>query len=118
MWAAPLDSKRHGNLDELFEHVLGQDVGVARLGALVGRHVDVRGAQVQVGGRDGAHAPVRLGGVGLLLVGGGGGDDELLAVHVGRARRHRVELRRLLGVLGSVVGGLLLLLRIQCCLWC
>jgi len=49
-----------GDLDELLEDVLWQNVRVGRLGALVRRDVDVRGAQVQVGGGDGAHAPVRL----------------------------------------------------------
>eukprot|EP00965_Chrysotila_dentata_P232825 6199219-Pleurochrysis_carterae.AAC.2 len=80
-------------------HVLRQDVGVAALGGLVGRDVDVGGAQVEVGGGDGAHAPVCLGGVGLLLVRRGGGDDEFLAVDVRRLGGHRVELRRLLGLL-------------------
>mmetsp|Transcript_39072 Transcript_39072/g.85881 ORF Transcript_39072/g.85881 Transcript_39072/m.85881 type:complete len:419 (+) Transcript_39072:398-1654(+) len=85
--------------DEALEHVLRQDVGVAALGGLVGRDVDVGGAQVEVGGGDGAHAPVCLGGVGLLLVRRGGGDDEFLAVDVRRLGGHRVELRRLLGLL-------------------
>mmetsp|Transcript_31891 Transcript_31891/g.87333 ORF Transcript_31891/g.87333 Transcript_31891/m.87333 type:complete len:766 (-) Transcript_31891:1916-4213(-) len=86
-----------GDHDELLEQILGQDVGVAALGALVGRDVNVRRAQVKVGRRDGAHAPVGLGRVRLLLVLRRRGDDELLAVHVGRLCCHGVELRRLLG---------------------
>eukprot|EP00964_Phaeocystis_antarctica_P078146 scaffold48598_cov65-Phaeocystis_antarctica.AAC.1 len=84
-----------GDGDELLQQVLGQDVGVALLRAVVGGDVDVRGAQVQVGGGDGADAPVGLGGVGLLLVLRGRGDDELLAVHVGGLGGDGVELRRL-----------------------
>ena len=41
--------------DEFLQNVLGEDVGVARLLDVVGGHVDVVGAQVKIGRRNGSH---------------------------------------------------------------
>ena len=57
-----------GDADELLEHVLGHDIGEARLPDVLAVHVDVVDAQVQVGGRYGTHTPVRLGPKHRLLV--------------------------------------------------
>ena len=59
----------------------------------------MRGAQVQVGRGDGAHAPVGLGRVGLLLVLRGGGDDELVTMNVGGLGGDRSKLVLLAGLL-------------------
>ena len=57
-----------GDDDELLEDVLGEDVGVAGLLDIVGGHVDVVSAQVQVGSGDGSDAPFCLRREGLSLV--------------------------------------------------
>lgn len=46
--------------DELLEDVLGEDVRESRLLDIIRGDVDVVGAQMQVGGRDGPHSPLRL----------------------------------------------------------
>ena len=68
--------------NELLQHVLGHDVGEAGLADVLAVDVDVVDAQVQVGGGDGAHAPVRLGPKHLLLIWRRGRHDEPVAVHV------------------------------------
>ena len=103
-------SAQVGDDDELLEHVLGQDVGEARLLDVVGRHVDVVRTQVQVGGGDGSHAPLRLGRKRLRLVVAGGRHDDLVAVDVGGARRGGRQLRLLFRLLLDL-GDLLALLR-------
>mmetsp|Transcript_8475 Transcript_8475/g.28819 ORF Transcript_8475/g.28819 Transcript_8475/m.28819 type:complete len:688 (+) Transcript_8475:1085-3148(+) len=95
--------------DELLEEVLGEHVRVAVLRAVLGAHVDVGRAEVQVGGGDGAHAPVRLARVGLLLVLAARGHDELLAVLVDGLCGDRIDLRGLAVLLD--LGNLLALLR-------
>ena len=75
------------NGHELLQHVLGQDVSVARLLDIVRRHVDVVGADVQVGGRNGSDAPLRLGTERLALVVGRRARDDLVSVLVDRPRR-------------------------------
>ena len=88
-----------GDGDELLEHVLGQDVGEAGLLDVVGRDVDVVGAQVEIGGRYGAHTPLGLRREGGRLVVARGGRDDLVAVLVDRASGGGRELRLLLGLL-------------------
>lgn len=85
--------------DELLQHVLGQNVGVARLLDVVGGHVDVVGTQVQVGGGNGTHSPLSLGGEGLRLVVAGGGGDDLVAVLVDGDGGCCRQLRLFLGLL-------------------
>jgi hypothetical protein len=44
--------------DELFQHILWQNVGVAGLFDVVARHVDVIGSQMQIGRRDRTNTPI------------------------------------------------------------
>eukprot|EP00958_Prasinococcus_capsulatus_P015981 scaffold1754_cov355-Prasinococcus_capsulatus_cf.AAC.3 len=88
-----------GDADELLEHVLGKDVCVTRLLDVVRVDVDVVHAQVQIRRGDGAHPPVRLGREDSLLVGARGRHYQFVAMDVGRAGRHSLQLRRLLGLL-------------------
>ena len=78
-----------GDNDELLQDVLGEDVGVAGLLDVVRRHVDVVGAQVQVGGGDGSDAPLSLGREGLRLVVTQRRRDDLVAVLVHRPANSR-----------------------------
>ncbi len=85
------------NGDELLEDVLGQDVRVACLLDVVRGHVNVIGAQVEIGGRDRSHAPLGLRReCGRLVVARGRGDD-LVAVTVHRAcRRGRYLMKKII----------------------
>ena len=67
------------------------------------------GAEVEVGGRDGTDAPLRLGREGLPLVVAGGGDHDLVSVLVDGAGGGGGELALLLGLLLDL-GDLLALL--------
>mmetsp|Transcript_62206 Transcript_62206/g.196851 ORF Transcript_62206/g.196851 Transcript_62206/m.196851 type:complete len:1067 (-) Transcript_62206:4174-7374(-) len=87
-----------GDADELLEDVLGHDVRVPRLLDVVTVDVDVVHAEVEVGRGDRAHAPVRLGPEGRLLVRREGGDDELVPVHVGGLGGYGRELPGVLGL--------------------
>ena len=87
------------NGHKLLQHVLGQNVRVARLLDVVRRHVDVVGAQVEVGGRNGPDAPLRLGAERLRLVVGRRARDDFVAVFVDRPRRRRSQLRLLFRLL-------------------
>ena len=69
---------------ELLEDVLGEDVGVACLLDIVGGHVDVVSAQVQVGGGNGSDAPLGLRREGLRLVVTQRRRDDLVSMFVHR----------------------------------
>ena len=71
-----------GDDDELLEHVLGQDVGVARLFDVVRGDVDVIGTEMQVGGGNGSHPPLGLGRKRRSLVVGRRRCDDLVTVFV------------------------------------
>mmetsp|Transcript_63136 Transcript_63136/g.136700 ORF Transcript_63136/g.136700 Transcript_63136/m.136700 type:complete len:725 (-) Transcript_63136:4486-6660(-) len=88
--------------DEGLEDVLRHDVRVARLADVLAVDVEVVRAQVQRRRADGAHAPLRPGREGLLLVGRARRHDHLLAVHVRRLRRDGGDLRHLLALLLEV----------------
>ena len=96
--------------DELLEHILGEDVSEPRLLYVVRGHIDVVGSQVQVGGRDGSHSPLRLGGESLPLIVAGRGDDDFVPVFVDGACGGGRELRLFLRLLLNF-GNLLPLLR-------
>ena len=81
--------------DELFENVLGQNVGEAGLFDVVRGDVDVVGAQVEVRGRDGAHAPFCLRRERGRLVVARCRRDDFVAVLVHGARGGGRELRLL-----------------------
>lgn len=57
------------------------------------------GTQVQVGGGNGTHSPLSLGGEGLRLVVAGGGGDDLIAVLVDGDGGRCCQLRLFLGLL-------------------
>ena len=84
MWSITYLRAEVGDDDELLEDVLGEDVGVAGLLDVVGGHVDVVSAQVQVGGGDGSDAPLSLGREGLRLVVTQRRRDDLVSVLVHR----------------------------------
>jgi len=71
-----------GDDDELLEDVLGQDVRVSGLLDVIRRHVDVVRPEVEVGRRDGAHAPLRLGRKRRRLIVACRRRDDLVAVFV------------------------------------
>mmetsp|Transcript_63487 Transcript_63487/g.174936 ORF Transcript_63487/g.174936 Transcript_63487/m.174936 type:complete len:276 (-) Transcript_63487:4603-5430(-) len=92
--------------DELGENILRQYVRVARLANVIRAHVDMVGTQVEVGSRDGAHAPVGLRAESLLFVLRGCRHNHLLAVHVGGGGGHCGKLAllaRLLLDLGNLL---------------
>jgi hypothetical protein len=95
-----------GDANEFAQEVLGQHVREAALLDVVGAHVDVVRAQVQVRGADGADAPLGLRREVLRLVVARRRRHHLVAVLVHRARRRRRQLRllaRLLLDLGDLL---------------
>ena len=92
-------SAQVGNNDELLQDIFRQNVRVARFLDVVGRHVDVIGSQVQVGGRDGSHAPLGFRRERGRFVVAGGGRDDLVAVFVDGSRGGSRQLRLFLGLL-------------------
>ena len=85
--------------DEFLEHIFGEDVREASFLYVVRRDVDVVGPQVEVGGGDGSHPPLRLGGESLPLIVGGCRDNYLVPMFVGGAGGGCCQLRLLLGLL-------------------
>mmetsp|Transcript_15391 Transcript_15391/g.46046 ORF Transcript_15391/g.46046 Transcript_15391/m.46046 type:complete len:443 (-) Transcript_15391:2814-4142(-) len=72
-----------GDADKLLENVLRHHVRIASLTNVLRVHVDVIGTEMEIGGRNGTHAPVGLAREHLLSVSRGGGHNDLVAVHVG-----------------------------------
>ncbi len=95
--------------DELLEHVLGQDVGEASLLDVIRGHVDVVGAEVEVGGGDGPHTPLCLGGESLTFIVAGCCDDDLVSMFVDSASGGGCQLRLLLCLLLNLCNLLALL---------
>lgn len=90
------------NGDKLLQYILGQNVSVARLLNIVRRHIDVVGTQMEVGGRNGSDAPLRLEGKRLSLVVGCRARDDFITVLVDRPCCRRCQLSLLLGLLFSI----------------
>lgn len=85
--------------DKLLQDILGKDVGVARLLDVVRGDIDVIGSQVEVGGRDCPHTPLRSRRESRPLIVAGGSDDDLVPVFVDGACGGGRQLALFLGLL-------------------
>ena len=71
-----------GNHDELAQNILGEHIGEPGFLKVIRRHINVVGAQVEVGAADGAHTPIGFAAECLLLVVAGSGNNHFFAVHI------------------------------------